>query len=198
MRAQRKESGVAEMRDQMGLLKDMGIQMDPMAQLSGLVQLVNSANAPAIQQGQFGREMDLRELTAGQNQQYQQGMLGNDTRRLDQSQQNADRTFGLQQGEAGLNERKFGFTKEQFGKGLEQRKQEQLFDILGMLFGAASNPSGAGAFNLQEGLGVAGQVGQQTGLQGFDKLWSPGKQGQQIGDWDAMVQKENNQLQRRK
>jgi hypothetical protein len=65
------------------LLPQLGINLDPVAQSTSLVNLINESEKPQIQQGQFDRQMGMQEQQMANDQQYKQGMM-------QMYQQNAD------------------------------------------------------------------------------------------------------------
>ena len=54
----------------MQMLKLLGIDLNPMSQASGLVNLINASEAPGIQQSQFDRKMGQDEQQFGANQDF--------------------------------------------------------------------------------------------------------------------------------
>lgn len=61
-RPSRKSRKLSEQQQKVDLAKSMGVQFDPMAQMSQLVQLMNMLQGPEQQQQQHADELELRRL----------------------------------------------------------------------------------------------------------------------------------------
>lgn len=144
----RKQQKLALQQQQVELLKSMGVQFNPLEQMSSLVNLINQTQAPGIQQEQFGEEMDFR--TSQGDRAY--GIQQDELRQRQLKEKNDQTNFGLQHG---LQSKQFDETvrgnnliaerKGEIANASQlDRKNNNEMDFLEMLFRASSNENGSG------------------------------------------------------
>jgi hypothetical protein len=164
-------NAIADQRQQVALMKDMGISFDPISQLAQLVNLINQSQAPEIQQSQFDRELAQRALQGDRTNAYQQGSLQNDSRRLDMNAEESGRSYDLNQRRMGLdlrnvdlNERKFNadvdYQKRAFDQNKSSEMQRAVLHILGLLKPGAYGNGIEDSINMP----ALGQMAQNNGL----------------------------------
>lgn len=155
----------------------MGINLDPMAQLSGLVKLINETQAPGIQQQQFAQDLGFRQLQGDRGWESDQRQM--DLRQQEQMQQqgNADRSFGLQQDQFGQQQQyqdaMIGNKDATLQAAQADRANNNRMDMAMLILKLMGNPTGSGIVDPS----VAGKY--MNGL-GFPGLVNPALQQQQM------------------
>lgn len=151
----------------LAMLQQLGISLDPLQQMSGLVNLINASQAPGIQQQQFGEEMDYRMLQGDRN--YAQGQADLQQRQL--AEQNNQQNFGMQHGlqQDQLTE------QQRYNDAMVQNKNATLMaaqldrannnkmDFVKLVLNIMSDPNGTGMVDPN----AAGRFMQQSGFQGL-------------------------------
>lgn len=168
---------VAQQQQQVDLMRSMGLLQDPLQQATSLVNLLNTTEAPGIQQQQFDREFGLRELVAQQDEAARQQQFANQQGQQQWQQGMAEREFGLQQGNFDQGSQRLQMADEQFQQQMQQRQQEQLMNLFAMGFGAQDPQTMQQPFNLA----AFAQLGESidprlAGLLQFTQGADPGQQ----------------------
>lgn len=164
-------------QQQQSPLQELGINMDPMAQLSGLVNLINASQAPGIQQGQFQQEMGFRQMMGDRGYEHDQAQWDQHQQEVQQGQMNSDRMFGLQQEQ---NRQQAEYQQGQLGNRMQvaqmaqtDRRQQAMMDLLQLFMHAGEQETGPGMVNMD----IGNQLGQTMG---FPQLFNTPGQGAAI------------------
>lgn len=151
-------------QQQQSPLQELGINMDPMAQLSGLVNLINASQAPGIQQGQFQQEMGFRQMMGDRGYEHDQAQEDQHKQEVQQGQMNSDRMFGLQQEQ---NRQQAEYQQGQLGDRMQiaqmaqtDRRQQSMMDLLQLFMHAGGQETGPGMVNMD----IGNQLGQTMGF----------------------------------
>ncbi len=147
----------------LGTLQQLGVSLDPLQQLSGLVNLINQTQAPMIQQDQFGREMDFRALQGDRQWQHENDQLGLQQSHYDQQQMNADRGFGLQEQQLGQTQdyqnAMIGNRQAGLAMASRDRQMGNQYDMLRLILSSLADPNGPGMIDPNIGSQMLNQAG---------------------------------------
>jgi hypothetical protein len=177
---QQYDTDLLQMQQQVDLMKSMGLFQDPTQQAMGLVQLMNTSQAPGIQQEQFGREMGFKELMGQQEQDYRNRTLDQQSQHQKWQRGSGDKELAMRGQALGLDREKLTQDKNQSDEMLKWRNKAMIMDFLQLLVQGQMGATGAG-INPQ----VAGQMGDRV-LPGFSGLFNPQASGNGMpADWGA-------------
>lgn len=170
-------------QQQQSPLQALGINMDPMAQLSGLVNLINASQAPGIQQGQFQQEMGFKQMMGDRGYEHDQAQLDQHQQEVKQVQFNQDRNFDVQKEQNRIsNEYNQGKLKDH-GQAMQlasqDRERQMMMDFLQMFMHAGDQATGPGMVNMAIGNQLGQRMLNPSGQQGFPQLFDTKGQGQQ-------------------
>ena len=154
------------------MLQQLGVSLDPMQQLSGLVNLINQTQAPQIQQQQYQQDFGLRQLQGDRGWETDQAQLGLRQQEQMQQQGNQDRSFGLQQDQFNQQQQyqdaMLGQKDATLQAAQADRANNNRMDFAGLLLKMFGNPMGAGmidsnsASQYMTGLGFPGLINPQA------------------------------------
>jgi hypothetical protein len=149
------------------VLQQLGISLDPLQQMSGLVNLINQTQAPGIQQQQFGEEMDYRQQQGDRS--YEQGQAELQQRQLAEqnNQANFGQSFGLQERQLDEQTRYNNLMDANKDNTLiaaqMDRANNNKMDFVKLLLNIMSDPNGTGMVDPN----TARQYVNQSGFQGL-------------------------------
>lgn len=166
-----------EPNHQQSRLQSLGINLDPMSQLTGLVNLINQSQAPGIQQQQHQDEMDFRQLMGEEEMRMGQAQFDQRAKNDVNQQANADRTYGLQRQE--FQDQEAFRTQTSLDKAAAlrgaaaDRANTNAMDFDQLIMNIMADPRGAGMIDPN----VAAAYMEKRG---FGKLINPVQQGSAI------------------
>lgn len=174
-----------QMQQQVDLMKSMGLMQDPTQQAMGLVQLMNTSQAPGIQQEQFGREMGFKELMGQQETDYRNRTLEAQQQHQAWQRQSGNRELDMRGEGVGLEREKLGLYQQNAEREAQLRKVSEVMDLLKLLTQGAIQPTMPGETPVLNRQAV-GQFGEQM-LPGFSQFFS-GQPAAGTG-WEGMMGK---------
>ncbi len=147
----------------LGMLQQLGISLDPVQQLSGLVNLINQTQAPQIQQNQFADEMAYRQMNGDRQFGLQESQAQMQEDRYAQQDANAQKGFGLQERQlqqTGDYQKAMVDDRGQARQDAEKmRGSQNAFDFMRMLLATMSDPRGQGRVNPEAAANVISKGG---------------------------------------
>lgn len=150
--------------------------MDPMAQLSGLVNLINASQAPGMQQAQFNQEMGFKQMMGDRGHRMDQAQLDQRDFAEQNQQYNADRTFGVQEEQNRIsdqyNQGRLQDRDQAMQMAAADRRNQTMMDLLQLFMHAGSDPNGSGMLNMDIGNQLGQSMLNPQGRQGFPSLFN--------------------------
>lgn len=164
-------------------MKSMGLMQDPTQQAMGLVQLMNTSQAPEIQQQQFGREMGFKELMGQQENDYRNRSLEQTGKQQEWQRRSGDRELGMRGQALELDRKKIGQDQGQFDEAMKLKRFSEFMGMLGLLTRGAMEPIPPG-YAPQLNAGAVGQFGDQF-IPGFSNFFGASPAAGGTG-WEGM------------